>query len=311
MKKDLFGGKKVSPFLDFSFSDRKKNSEYPVSAGRISISGVQEKFGAVVEKGKIRLCQEGEQSTYILKPAPWDNSLSNRNYLPVNEFLTMQIASLVYGIKTATCGLCFSKEGHGIYITKRFDILPDGTKCEMEDMASILNRSEMDGGSFFKYSGCYEDIARVIKNTVSAWSVDLEIFFNQVVFNYIYGNSDAHLKNFSIIRIAEDYRLAPSYDLLNTTLHIAGDDFALNGGLSPSILKSDAYQTTGHPCRLDFERFGLQIGLKPRRIERILAPYASIPDSVIELVNGSMLSDKLKRTYLRIVKERTARFNRG
>ena len=83
----------------------------------------------------------------------------------------------------------------------------------------------------------------------------MERFFELVVFNYIYANGDDHLKNFSLILQGEDYRLAPAYDLLNTSLHVNGDDLGLDGGLSPNIIKTDVYTQTGHPCRLDFERF--------------------------------------------------------
>jgi len=68
--------------------------------------------------------------------------------------------------------------------------------------------------------------------------------------------------------VGGEYALAPAYDLLNTSLHIDGDDFGLNGGLSPEIEKSDVYERTGHPCRLDFMRFGDLIGLKEKRVEK-------------------------------------------
>ena len=86
--------------------------------------------------------------------------------------------------------------------------------------------------------------------------VDMERFFEIVVFNYIFANGDDHLKNFSLILQGQDYRLAPAYDLMNTSLHVLGDDLGLDGGLSPNIEKSDVYIKTGHPCRRDFERFG-------------------------------------------------------
>ena len=70
------------------------------------------------------------------------------------------------------------------------------------------------------------------------------------------------------------------------------------------------YERTGHPCRLDFERFGVLIGLKKKRIEMILDSFSVLPDEVEHLVNNSFLNDKLRRTYLRIVKERILRFNR-
>ena len=105
-------------------------------------------------------------------------------------------------------------------------------------------------------------------------------------------------------------RLAPAYDLLNTSRHVRGDDFGLDGGLSPNILISDAYANTGHPCRLDFERFGECIGLVKSRMGRILDKYMQFPESAVNLVGRSFLNDKMKRYYLRIVNERIARFTR-
>ena len=197
-----------------------------------------------------------------------------------------------------------------VYITKRFDVLPDGSKMLMEDFAAVIGMNEQDDGKEFKYSGSYEDIAMAIRKNVSAWMVDMERFFELVVFNYIYANGDDHLKNFSLILRGQDYRLAPAYDLLNTSLHVRGDDFGLDGGLSPNIFMSDVYSQTGHPCRLDFERFGDCIGLVKSRAGKILDKYTQLPESAITLVGRSFLNDKLKRYYLRIVNERIARFNR-
>ena len=138
--------------------------------------------------------------------------------------------------------------------------------------------------------------------------VDMENFFNLVVFNYIYGNGDSHMKNFSLIRHGMDFRLAPAYDLLNTAIHVQGDDLGLDGGLSPNIEKSAVYDRTGHPCRLDFERFGRQIGLSQKRIDKILDKYMSLPESAQALISSSFLNEKMKRSYLRIVLERIHRF---
>lgn len=306
----LFDGHKVNHQLDFDLDGLHDKPEIAQAMHRISVSGVQEKFPAVIEKGSIRIAKEEQQSTYIMKPAPWDETLRERKQIPANENLTMQIAAQVYGILTAANGLCFSQKGQMVYITKRFDVLPDGSKMLMEDFAAVIGRNEQDDGKEFKYSGCYEDIAIAIRNNVSAWMVDMERFFELVVFNYIYANGDDHLKNFSLILRGQDYRLAPAYDLLNTSLHVRGDDFGLDGGLSPNIIKSDAYANTGHPCRLDFERFGERIGLVQSRRGRILDKYMQLPESAIALVGRSFLNDKMKRYYLRIVYERIARFTR-
>ena len=306
----LFGGQRVSPVLDFSLDGARNAEALAAAMRRISVSGVQEKFPAVIVDGKIRLAREGERSTHILKPAPWDETLQNRKQIPANEHLTMQIASQVYGIVTAANGLCFTGKGQPVYITRRFDILPDGTKMPLEDFASVIGRNEQEEGKEFKYRGCYEDIADAIRKNVQAWMVDMERFFDLVVFNYIYANGDAHLKNFSLIRQGQDYRLAPAYDLLNTSLHVTGDDFGLECGLSPAIEKSDAYTATGHPCRMDFERFGERIGIVKSRADKILDRYMSLPTAAETLVGRSFLNDKMKRSYLRIVRERIAWFSR-
>ena len=308
--KQLFNGHGVSHILNEGDEVFLSGVKAGTAMRRISVSGAQEKFPAVIDNGKIRIAGNEEQSTYILKPYPWDELLLNRKQIPANEHLTMQIASQVYGIQTAANGLCFTGKGQPVYVTRRFDIRPDLTKSEMEDFASLVGRNEQTDGKFFKYSGCYEDIANAIKRYIPAWMVDMERFLDLVTFNYIYGNGDDHLKNFSVIRQGRDFRLAPAYDLLNTSLHVAGDDFGLDGGLSPKMEKSDVYENTGHPCRTDFENFGILIGLPLKRVSRILNRYMTIPELTKTLLMHSFLNDKMKRTYLRIVNERTARFNR-
>lgn len=308
--KTLFFGKQVSPYLDFSIKGLNKSGEAIAAAQRISVSGVQEKFPAVIDGGKIRLSQDGERSTHILKPAPWDETIATRRHIPANEHLTMQIAARVYGIQTAANGLCVSSDGQLVYITRRFDILPDGAKAEMEDFASVCGRNEQTDGTHFKYSGTYEDIAVGIRKYVSSWMVDMERFFDLVVFNYIYGNGDDHLKNFSLIRQGEEYRLAPAYDLLNTSLHVHGDDFGLDGGLSLNMFRSDEYNRTGHPCRADFNQFASLIGIVPVRSAKILDRYMTIPEETLSLLHESFLPEKMQRSYLRIVKERVSRFCR-
>lgn len=307
----LFDRPRVSMALGFDLDERHHTEEMTRAMLRISVSGVQEKFPAVVDGNKVRLANEGEQSTHILKPAPWDATLRDKWYIPANEHLTMQIASQVYGISTAANGICSTPSGHAVYITRRFDVGDDGNKYPMEDMATLIGKSEADGGTTFKYHGSYLDIADAIRRYIEAWMVDMERFFELVVFNYIYANGDAHLKNFSIIRFADDYRLAPAYDLINTALHVSDEDFALSDGLSALLPKSDAYLRTGHPCRQDFEWFGKEIGLVETRMHRILDKYSVLPDKTVKLVKTSRLTQKLQRNYLRIVQERVSRFVRS
>ncbi len=211
----LFGGEKVSPFLDFDFDGINASSNLQENQNNLSISGAQEKYSAVVERGHIRLSNPGEQGTFILKPAPLIN-IQTRKQIPANEHLTMQIASQVYDIETASNALCFSAKGQPVYITRRFDVKSDLTKYSIEDFASVLGKTEQDAGSNFKYDGHYAMIADAIRMVVPAWMVETERFFKLVLFNYLYANEDAHLKNFSLINRNGEYALAPAYDLLNT-----------------------------------------------------------------------------------------------
>lgn len=308
--KKLFGGKPTSPILEIDFEKDVNREDVASNMDRISVSGVQEKMSAIVDNGKIRLCQPNERSTHILKPAPLDYDLKARHLIPANEHLTMQIASQAFGIVTAENGLCFDLKGRAVYITRRFDIMPDGSKTQMEDFAALIGKTEVANGKYYKYEGCYEDIAVAIKRYVAAWPIAIERFFNLVVFNYIYGNGDAHLKNFSLQRINGEFVLAPAYDLMNTSIHIDGDDLGLNGGLLRSGWRSDAFDRTGHPCIEDFETFGKQIGVKSSRLDAMLDSYTAIPEKGMQLIEHSFLDNKNKRSYIRIVEERISRFKR-
>lgn len=309
--RNLFGGAHVSPFLDFSFDELNKEQNLNSSlVGTISISGVQEKYPAIIEAGKIKLAPPSARSTHILKPIPWNKSLRDRQQIPANEHLTMQIACQVYGINVAANGLCFTTDSKPVYITKRFDIDGSNTKMPLEDMASLTNKTKQTAGQNYKYSGAYDDIATVIKSASTTPRIDLERFFKIIVFNYIYANGDAHLKNFSILKQGDDYILSPAYDLLNTGLHVNDEDFALEGNLSFKIEKSDIWERTGHPSKVDFINFGKHIGLTISRIDSIIESFSTLDKSTVNLTERSFLTSKAQRTYLRIVGERIARFNR-
>jgi len=183
--------------------------------------------------------------------------------------------------------------------------------CSQEDFASVLQMSEEGSDSNFKYNGNYAQIADAIKRIIPAWMPQMEQFFRMVVFDYLYGNEDAHMKNFSILNRGGEYFLAPAYDLINTCVHIQSEsDLGLSEGLAPDMEKSDIYKRTGHPCRLDFECFAERIGLPKKRADMVLDMYMVIPHKTIELIDNSFLDEKTKRVYKRIIEERTSRFIR-
>jgi serine/threonine-protein kinase HipA len=295
----MFGGKQVPHILEFDGpgNDSGDFQDYVSHIGRISLSGVQPKGSLVLKNGVLSKPEEGERGQYILKPAPVSYALLEKKYCPANEHLTMQMASQAYGIETAANALCFFRDGEAAYITKRFDIAPDGSKYPQEDFASLAGLTKANGGSDYKYNVLsYEDCANIIRRYVRAAQVDVLRFFRVVLFNYITLNDDAHLKNFSLIdRGNGDYRLSPAYDLINTSLHLYKPQiFALEKGLFKEGMKMTDIHTVD---RSDFEEFGRRIGLPYRTVKREIDTFAAESPLALELIEHSFLSEGLKKSY--------------
>lgn len=297
--RNLFNGKKVNHIL--SYDHPKLNEEVAAlfleNRKRISISGVQEKLSFVLEKNVLRLTNEGEQGTYILKPIPRD--LKKVDEVPANEHLTMQIAKQVFGLNTAENAIIFFKNGSPAYITKRFDVKEEGLKWGKEDFASLAGKTKDNAGPNFKYDYSYEEAGLLIQKYVSAWRIEIEKYFSLVLFNFLFSNGDAHLKNFSLLESSKgDYLLSPAYDLLNTKMHVDDSDFALDKGLFADDFKSEQFKKSLHPHKSDFIEFGKRIGVSESRIEKIMAPYL-VKQPLIEILTGrSFLTDSNKRGYL-------------
>ena len=308
----MFESREISPLLDFS-DDANSRIRIPEDAGRISISGVQKKLPAIVNNGKICLAPEGIQSRYIIKPAPDDKRLKYRDQLPANEHLTMQIAFQVYGLTTAKNALVFFQNGEPAYITKRFDVKDDCTRRMQEDFASLAQKTNEIHGKSFKYTGNYADIGLLFQKHTAAWPIDASKFFRLTVFNYLFGNGDAHLKNFSLLQSENgDYSLSPAYNLINTSLHIRQKkDFALEEGLFRKELHSKIYRRKGHPCQDDFADFGKILGLSAIQIKSILDGFLTRHFMIYELTARSFLNEKLKRMYIRSYEERLKQLRRS
>ena len=295
----LFDGHQVSHILPFDSPNHEgaDNEEYAKHVGRVSLSGVQPKAGLIVKERQLVRPTDEERGRYILKPAPSSYALLERKDCPANEHLSMQIASQVYRIETAANALCFFRDGEAAYVTRRFDVAPDGSKYQQEDLASLAGLTRVNGGSDYKYSNLsYEECAAIIGKYTTAPSVEILKFFRIVVFNYLILNDDAHLKNFSLINRGDgEYHLAPAYDLVNTSLHLYEPRiFALDKGLfREGMLFSDTRTVN----RGDFEEFGRRIGLAPRLVKRELDAFASEQPLVKDLIKRSFLSEKLKRYY--------------
>lgn len=288
----LFNGRKVSPILQYDSPEvsEEVKEEFIENRTSISISGVQTKVGIIQDGNVLRLSKKGEQSTHILKPTV--KELLNGQYTCANEHLTMQIASQVYGIEVAANGLCFFKSGECAYITKRFDIVNTDTKLKVEDFASIAGKTTHED-SDAKYQSSYEELGELIRKAMPAWRVEIEKYFLCVLFNYVFSNGDAHLKNFSAIQTnANDYKLSPAYDLLNTSLHIKDNTFALKKGL----FKDRNLSFVSHKDFLDFaEKIGCDIKRSKKALENFLSQESE--NKTKALIKVSYLSDALKQKY--------------
>ena len=295
----LFNNKKVSHVLSYATpaKDEAVAEQFMENRKRISISGVQEKLSVVLDKNVLRLTNEGEQGTYILKPIPRD--LKKVDLVPANEHLTMQLAKQVYGINVAENAMIFFRDGSPAYITKRFDVKPDGTKWGKEDFATLAGKTKDNAGPDFKYEYSYEELGLLFQKYVAAWKIEIEKYFVLVVFNYAFSNGDAHLKNFSLLENKSgDYLMSPAYDLVNTRIHVDDTDFALSKKLFNDDYQSPAWKKNGHASATDFLEFGKRIGVVESRCIKLLAPFLERQTDVESLINRSFLDASSKRAYL-------------
>lgn len=306
-RKELFDGVKVSPVLPFKAPALDTIANYQEKTKRLSISGVQLKYSLRLTGKVLELTDTGGK--YIIKPIPPGSLLAMPDITPENEHLTMQLARQVFNIKTAANALIYFEDGTPAYITRRFDVKPDGTRYLQEDMAQLSGRSRqtVNQGEDFKYNGTYEEIGALIKQYVAAYTPTLERYFKLVLFNYLFSNGDAHLKNFSLIQTAMgDYTLTPAYDVMCTLLHVPTEtDMALD--LYAGDHESVFYEKYGFFGQADFRAFANKLGLQPVRAGRLITELLSKRDEVIALIEKSFLPEAIKKDYTQKYLERSGR----
>lgn len=304
-RKKLFEGTRIPPILSFNAPRADNLTFFQEHSKRLSISGMQLKYSLRLENKELVLTEKAGQ--YLLKPIPPSVQLMNIGDVPENEHLTMQIASQLFGITTAENALIYFKDGTPAYITKRFDMKADGNKYQQEDFAQLTNRTKETHGETFKYDGSYEEIGSLIKKFVAASIPTLERFFQLVVFNYVFSNGDAHLKNFSLLLgDSGEYLLAPAYDLLSSVIHTPMEsDTALD--LYKKDTESPFYATHGYYGRGNFHELARRLGIMPKRAERILDTFQKKEQAIYALIQHSFLSEEVKITYTNNVRDKIER----
>lgn len=281
--------------LDFSTSDL----NLPVNRDktrRASISGVQDKVQLKRVRGGFAVVESG--GDYILKPVPRNTYAELASDIPANEALTMDIAEKVFRVKTAEHELVEMKDGEYAYLTRRFD-RRGGERVQQEDFCQLAGHTPETHGENYKYDASYEELADLMRRFCPAAAVENPKVFFLILFNYVFANGDAHLKNFSLYRSEQgDYILTPAYDLLNTAVHFpneptaTGLDFFADGHFTPS------YETLGFYSSEDFIELGAAFGVMKAEVREMISFFHAHRDEVAQMIATSRLSDEAKSRYL-------------
>lgn len=277
-------GSPIPPILPYGKKDLIRLAE-KVIRSRTTLTGVQPKLSLdieKVEKSSKRFTIVGLWGRYILKPQS-----QHYEQLPELEDLTMHLAEIAK-IKVVPHSLIRFQDGDLCYITKRIDRGTKGEKFAIEDMCQLTGRL-----TEYKYKGSYEQIAKHILKYSSTPKLDVVNFWEQVLFSWITGNSDMHLKNFSLYSNKPDiYVLTPAYDLLATKLVIPEDseELALTlGGKKKKIKKTDfvtAMQSTG---------------LEEKIIKNILDKFRKASSGWMDFIDLSFVREETKERYKNLI----------
>ena len=260
----------------------------------ITVPGVQKKLSLHLHsEGKApRLTLVNYPAGYILKP-----QVTEFECLPEAEQSVMSMAGAT-GIPTVPHALIKSGDAYA-YITKRVDRIIDKNNIQMlamEDFCQLDLRQAQD-----KYKGSYERCAKIIAKYSSQAKLDMTELFMRLVFSFVVGNSDMHLKNFSLIETHEAsgvYILSPAYDLLpvNVVLPEDREEFALAmNGKKTQIRKKD------------FLIFAKECGIPENSAEKMIARILSLKSQYLEICDSSMMSQRLKERFSDLIEKRCKR----
>ena len=305
----MFNGKKVSHILPFSSPQKEAVQQklFLENKTGISISGMQEKYSLKLSGNILELTIK--QGEYILKPIP--TGLLNVNQVPANEHITMQIAAQIFELPVAKNALIFFNDGLPAYITRRFDVKADGGRCLKEDFASLAQLTGKTAGKNYKYNYSYQSMSVLIDQYFPAAVAAKERFFQLIIFNYLFSNGDAHLKNFSRLDCSTvgDAFLAPAYDLINTGLHVDDSDLALTEGLYENDFKHPSFENYGYYAFDDFFEFGKKIGLNPIRVKRMITRFFTNEQKVFDFIGRSFLNKESQSKYIELYKDKKERLS--
>jgi len=286
-----FFGTREAPLLEYRHEDLDRLAEQVIRA-QTSLTGVQPKLSLNLSKheGSNRLTIVGLWGDYIFKPQTEDYP-----QLPENEDLTMHLAEAAK-INVVPHTLIRLADGRLGYITKRIDRIKNGEKIDMEDMCQLtLHPTE------YKYKGSYEQIAKTIVQYSGTPKLDLTNYMQLLLFCFVTGNNDMHLKNFSLYRPSKDYQLTPAYDLLNVAI------------ANPNDKEELALPLSGRKTKLRLDNFlnaAKIMGLEENVVMRLITGLHKAFPKWQTIISNSFLSEEMKEKYEILIVSRLERLNK-
>lgn len=288
------GLRKITPKLtylnDLPFTAAELRREAANRATKLSIQGVQPKLSASISVVDQEFKIVDQFGTYIIKP---QNDLFPQ--LPENEDLTMRMAS-TFGLEVPFHGMVYGKDGSLSYFIKRFDRYGRGKKYATEDFAQLTGNTRDT-----KYRFTMEKLIPVIDEFCSFPAIERADFFKRILFCFVTGNEDMHLKNFSLITKKGKTTLAPVYDFLNSSIAIKNpeEEIALTLKGKKSNLKTTDFIDYYSKERLQ---------LRDKALDAILKQMQNTIPKWKALIDISFLSDEMKEKYFNIFEGRLKLF---
>ena len=281
--KKIFGSKTV-PLLPYTKADIKQLAEQVIRS-QTTLTGVQAKLSLDILSSPNqpqRFTIVGLWGRYILKP-----QTEQFKYMPEVEDLTMHLAELAK-VNVVPHSLIRFADGELAYITKRIDRTAKGEKLPMEDMCQLSERL-----TEYKYKGSYEKIAKIIMQYSSVPKLDVINFWEQVVFSWLTGNADMHLKNFSLYSQRKGYySLTPGYDMISTALLMPEDT---------EELALTLYGKRRKIKRSDFEVAMNSCSLEKKIIDNLFSKFTKVAEKWLEFIDISFLPKEMKQQYKLII----------
>ena len=280
-----FFGTSDAPLLEYRREELDALAAQVIQA-QTSLTGVQPKLSLNLHKheGSNRLTIVGLWGDFIFKP-----QTDAYPELPENEDLTMHLAEAAR-IKVVPHSLIHLADGSLGYITRRIDRTKKGEKIDMEDMCQLTFHP-----TEYKYKSSCEQIAKAIAAYSSTPRLDLVNFMQVLLFSFVTGNNDMHLKNFSLYRPKALYQLSPAYDLLNVAI------------ANPKDKEEMALPINGKKAQIklaDFLKASDTMGIEQRVTLGLINGLRDAMPAWIDLINNSFLSDEMKQNYLDLISRR-------